>query len=561
MQQSQALSILKTGANVFLTGEPGSGKTHTINEYIAYLREREIEHAITASTGVAATHIGGRTIHSWSGIGIASRLDSYAIDKIVSSEYVVKRVSPAKVLIIDEVSMLASETLSMVDLILRGIKRNSQPFGGLQVILVGDFFQLPPITRKEVESDKSSTFQNIPQLATRINSLTQSSRRVQYSDRKVLDKQTEIWQAKQSIFAYNCPAWNKLNPLVCYLTEQYRQNDEEFLNILNAIRANSFADKHRQSISKRKIKYEKAPADVPKLFSHNLDVDRVNDEMLARLAGQPKTFFMSARGSKLLIESLKKGCLSPEKLLLKKGAVVMFTKNNLQLGFVNGTLGIVEGFNFLNGNPIIRTRRGQKIEVEPLEWSIQDNDKILATIKQMPLRLAWAITVHKSQGMSMDEAVIDLSRVFEYGQGYVALSRVRKLSGIHLLGYNERAFQVHPEILEKDKEFHDASDAVAQVFSKLPAEELKKMLNNFVIACGGKIKLKKLKKGIGFDEIRRTYPNAYRPWEPEQDKILKKLFLEGVAVSVIAKTLGRKKGAITSRLVLTGLLEDKESGG
>ena len=527
MQQSQALSILKTGANVFLTGEPGSGKTHTINEYIAYLREREIEHAITASTGVAATHIGGRTIHSWSGIGIASRLDSYAIDRIVSNEYVVKRVSPAKVLIIDEVSMLASETLSMVDLILRGIKRNSQPFGGLQVILVGDFFQLPPITRKEVESDK----------------------------------QTEIWQAKQSIFAYNCPAWNKLNPLVCYLTEQYRQNDEEFLNILNAIRANSFADKHRQSISKRKIKYEKAPADVPKLFSHNLDVDRVNDEMLARLAGQPKTFFMSARGSKLLIESLKKGCLSPEKLLLKKGAVVMFTKNNLQLGFVNGTLGIVEGFNFLNGNPIIRARRGQKIEVEPLEWSIQDNDKILATIKQMPLRLAWAITVHKSQGMSMDEAVIDLSRVFEYGQGYVALSRVRKLSGIHLLGYNERAFQVHPEILEKDKEFHDASDAVAQVFSKLPDEELKKMLNNFVIACGGKIKLKKLKKGIGFDEIRRTYPNAYRPWEPEQDKILKKLFLEGVAVSVIAKTLGRKKGAITSRLVLTGLLEDKESGG
>ena len=543
MQQSQALSILKTGANVFLTGEPGSGKTHTINEYIAYLREREIEHAITASTGVAATHIGGRTIHSWSGIGIASRLDSYAIDRIVSNEYVVKRVSPAKVLIIDEVSMLASETLSMVDLILRGIKRNSQPFGGLQVILVGDFFQLPPITRKEVESDK----------------------------------QTEIWQAKQSIFAYNCPAWNKLNPLVCYLTEQYRQNDEEFLNILNAIRANSFADKHRQSISKRKIKYEKAPADVPKLFSHNLDVDRVNDEMLARLAGQPKTFFMSARGSKLLIESLKKGCLSPEKLLLKKGAVVMFTKNNLQLGFVNGTLGIVEGFNFLNGNPIIRTRRGQKIEVEPLEWSIQDNDKILATIKQMPLRLAWAITVHKSQGMSMDEAVIDLSRVFEYGQGYVALSRVRKLSGIHLLGYNERAFQVHPEILEKDKEFHGASDAVAQVFSKLPAEELKKMLNNFVIACGGKpscdvnrycpdenrggkIKLKKLKKGIGFDEIRRTYPNAYRPWEPEQDKILKKLFLEGVAVSVIAKTLGRKKGAITSRLVLAGLLEDKEIG-
>ena len=332
MQQSQVLSILKTGANVFLTGEPGSGKTHTINEYIAYLRECGIEHAITASTGIAATHIGGRTIHSWSGIGIASRLDSYAIDKIVSNEHTVKRVSPAKVLIIDEVSMLSSETLSMVDAVLRGIKRNPHPFGGLQVILVGDFFQLPPIMRKEIESDK----------------------------------QADMFTENKSIFAYNSSVWNKLNPLVCYLTEQYRQDDEEFLNILNAIRSNSFEDKHLQSINKRKIEYAKAPPDVPKLFSHNLDVDRVNDEMLARLPGRPKTFFMSAHGSKLLIESLKKGCLSPEKLLLKKGAVVMFTKNSLQQGFVNGTLGVVEDFNFLNDNPIIRTRSGQKIEAEPL---------------------------------------------------------------------------------------------------------------------------------------------------------------------------------------------------
>ena len=553
MQQSQVLSILKTGANVFLTGEPGSGKTHTINEYIAYLRERGIEHAITASTGIAATHIGGRTIHSWSGIGIASRLDSYAIDKIVSNEHTVKRVSPAKVLIIDEVSMLSSETLSMVDAVLRGIKRNPHPFGGLQIILVGDFFQLPPIMRKEIESDK----------------------------------QADMFTENKSIFAYNSSVWNKLNPLVCYLTEQYRQDDEEFLNILNAIRANSFEDKHLQSINKRKIEYAKAPADVPKLFSHNLDVDRVNDEMLGRLPGRPKTFFMSAHGSKLLIESLKKGCLSPEKLLLKKGAVVMFTKNSLQQGFVNGTLGVVEDFNFLNDNPIIRTRSGQKIEAEPLEWAIKDNDQTLATIKQMPLRLAWAITVHKSQGMSMDEAVIDLGRVFEYGQGYVALSRVRRLSGVHLLGYNSRSFQVHPEILEKDKDFRGASDAIAQTFSELPAEELEKMLNNFVIACGGKLSCdvnryhpaeqregkvyKNKEKEISlrqegkrtqskFDEIRKKYPNAYRPWEPEQDAILEKLFLEGVPVSDIAKTLGRKKGAITSRLVLAGLLEDGDNG-
>src|SRR3989337_1132722 len=145
MTQEQALTILKTGTNVFLTGEPGSGKTHTINQYVAYLRERDIEPAITASTGIAATHIGGMTIHSWSGMGIKTKLDKYDLDKIASTEYIAKRVLRAKVLIIDEGSMLLSETLSMIDAVCREIKRSPDPFGGLQIILVGDFFQLPPI--------------------------------------------------------------------------------------------------------------------------------------------------------------------------------------------------------------------------------------------------------------------------------------------------------------------------------------------------------------------------------------------------------------------------------
>src|SRR3989338_10848077 len=146
MTQNQALSILKTGANVFLTGEPGSGKTHTVNEYVAYLRQHNIEPAITASTGIAATHISGITIHSWSGIGIKRKLDKYDLDKISSSSYVGKRVRRAKVLIIDEVSMLSAETLSMIDAVCREVKQNPEPFGGLQMILVCDFFQLPPIT-------------------------------------------------------------------------------------------------------------------------------------------------------------------------------------------------------------------------------------------------------------------------------------------------------------------------------------------------------------------------------------------------------------------------------
>ena len=149
MTQAQALDILKTGANVFLTGEPGAGKTHTINEYVRYLRARKVEVAITASTGIAATHIGGMTIHSWSGVGIKRSLSKYEIDTIASRDYIYKRVKKARVLIIDEVSMLSANMLTMVEAICRAIKQEKSAFGGLQVILVGDFFQLPPVTRQD----------------------------------------------------------------------------------------------------------------------------------------------------------------------------------------------------------------------------------------------------------------------------------------------------------------------------------------------------------------------------------------------------------------------------
>src|SRR3989344_2151616 len=136
MTQDEALSILKTGANVFLTGEPGAGKTFTINKFVSYLRERDIEPAITASTGIAATHIGGMTIHSWSGIGIKESLNDYDLDRIASNEYIHKRVLKTRVLIIDEISMLRSETLSMLDAIYREIKQNEEPFGGMQIFFL-----------------------------------------------------------------------------------------------------------------------------------------------------------------------------------------------------------------------------------------------------------------------------------------------------------------------------------------------------------------------------------------------------------------------------------------
>ena len=445
--QGDALTILKTGANVFLTGEPGSGKTHTINEYIRWLHACGIEPSVTAATGIAATHVAGMTLHSWGGIGIAEHLSPADIDRIAGKEHVARRIQKAKVLIIEEVSMLSATTFEMADAVCKEVRRSELPFGGLQVVLVGDFFQLPPIQKA----------------------------------------------GREFAFAYESRIWKELNPLICYLVEQYRQDDLEFLEVLSAIRRNDVEELHYERLTARRVLLEAVPGGIPKLFSHNADVDRINAEELAKLPGKVKKFLMTTRGKDSLVEGLKRGCLSPEVLELKEGAVVMFTNNSpskysgpsgSQGRFVNGTLGSVEGFDAA-GMPIVKTRAGERVTAEAMEWKVEEEGKVKASIAQVPLRLAYAMTVHKSQGMSMDAAVIDLSRAFEYGQGYVALSRVRRLSGLFLLGLNDRALMVHPEILEKDQEFRAAAAAAAATFTGLPEEDVEQMQRKFVKALGG----------------------------------------------------------------------------
>lgn len=437
MTQGEALTILKTGAHVFLTGEPGSGKTHTINEFVAWLRASGIEPSITAATGIAATHVGGMTMHSWSGIGISESLSRADIDRIAGKEHVAKRIAKAKVLIIEEISMLSAKTFEMADAICREVRRVDRPFGGLTVILVGDFFQLPPIA-----------------------------------------------QGREVQFAFESPIWRELNLITCYLTEQYRQDDSEFLDMLSAIRRGEVETPHHESLMTRNVEMSLLPPDAPKLFSHNADVDRINAGELAKIKGVTKKFHMSSRGKDSLVEGLKRGCLSPETLELKEGAAVMFTKNSPQGKFVNGTLGVVTGWG-ASGYPIVKTKDRRSVTTEPMEWQVEEQGKVKASIAQIPLRLAYAMTVHKSQGMSMDAAIMDLGRAFEYGQGYVALSRVRRLSGVYLTGLNQRALEVHPEILEKDRDFRAASEAAHEAFAKMPPAELVEMQKKFVKAMGG----------------------------------------------------------------------------
>lgn len=453
MTQDEALKILKTGANVFLTGEPGSGKTHTVNTYVAYLNSCGIEPAITASTGIAATHIGGMTIHSWCGIGVRQKLTPYDLDAISGNKKVMARVGNARILIIDEVSMLSAQTLAMADAVCREVRRDHNPFGGLQVVLVGDFFQLPPVLSRELGNNQAE--------------LTLS----EHSD--------------AAGFAFTSSVWQKTAPLVCYLSEQHRQEDPVFLEFLGAVRKGTIAERHKALLRTR---YRKTAQDgITQLYSHNANVDHINTAELSKLPGQPKVFVMTGSGPDPLVLSLKRGCLSPEVLSLKLGARVMFTKNDVAGRFMNGTTGTVTEFSKDTGTPIIMTGLGRMILAEPVEWHIQDGGRILARIVQVPLRLAWAITVHKSQGMSLDSAHMDLGSAFEYGQGYVAISRVRTLQGLSLSGLNARALEVHPKVFAEDKHFRASSDAAREKFEAMEEEQLRELHSNFIRAIGGKL--------------------------------------------------------------------------
>jgi len=406
MKQEKALKILNSKKNVFLTGCAGTGKTHVLNSFIL---ETKRNIGITASTGIAATHINGTTIHSWAGIGLFDEMNKGQIKKLLRKKYIVSRIRKVETLIIDEISMLDAKRFDLIDKVLREIKDPFLPFGGVQIVVCGDFFQLPPINN---------------------------------------------WN---SDFAYNAEAWENAKFTVCYLEKQYRQNkDKDFMQILNKIRENNAGKSVLNKLKTRENKEVSGSKEITKLYSLNIDIDEINNEKLSLINEPEKAYKMTFTGNQFVTDSLKRSCLAPEYLRLKIGAIVMFVKNNYEKGYYNGSMGEVINFN-RDGNPVVKLKSGRIINVEEVEWNIDDNGTFVAKITQIPLRLAWAITIHKSQGMSLDAAEIDLSKTFEHGMGYVALSRVKTLSGIKLIGINEKALQVNPEILEKDKEFKKLS--------------------------------------------------------------------------------------------------------
>ena len=427
MLQSTALGILKSGHNVFLTGSAGAGKSYTLRKYIEYLVENKVKSecvAITASTGIAATHIGGCTIHSWSCIGIKDDIsDKALVDLLTYRKNKIEAIVSAKVLIIEEISMLHRKQLNLVDRVMQFARNSVLPFGGLQVVVLGDFFQLPPVvknTNNELDRDR---------------------------------------------FCFMSESWVSAKFKVCYLTEQYRNGSGELNNILNAIRSCSIEDSHFETLNSYKPRDN--GREILHLHTHNANIDVFNLNKLRGLIGDVYPFASERYGNEKVLKYLQDSMLAPQNLELKIGAKVMFVKNNPDKGYANGTQGVVmkfikdEVYEFL---PVVKTLDGDEIIVEHEEWTFEENGKVLASVKQLPLRLAWAITIHKSQGMTLDEAIIDLGNTFELAQGYVALSRLRNIEGLHLQNIKWDALKLNPLAIKADKRFQELSQISEKEF-------------------------------------------------------------------------------------------------
>lgn len=415
--QPEVLARLLKRENIFISGLAGSGKTTVINRFTELIDaeyEGTFNVAVTASTGIAATLIGGTTIHSWAGLGIST--DPFNSKEI--SPHMWGRAANLRnvdVLIIDEVSMLPAYLFTKLDAALKHFRRNKEPFGGVQIVLIGDFLQLPPVQKGR---DKDIDYRYIIE--------------------------TEAW--KDAAINY------------CFLDKSYRATDDRLKKMLTEIATGRVSQHTRDIIEERKQGAQKANAVYTTLFTTNANVEKYNQETLKKNPSPSKFYPVeTSLGSKKDIETTIKKYSVPEHLELKVGATVILTKNiPTSRGLIaNGSLGVIESFT--HGNiPVVRFNKGGTHLIPKAPYSLTERQEIpatatskksfyeaiVATVHQIPLKLGYAITVHKSQGQTFDGVTLDLSKCFQAGLGYVALSRVRTVDDLVITGFSEQAFDV-----------------------------------------------------------------------------------------------------------------------
>ena len=407
-KQKEAYTSMLKRENIMLTGMAGSGKSMLIKLFYKENRfSRNI--AITSTTGVSALLIGGTTLHSYLGIGLGKDEVDALYMKILNNSKLTKKWRDLDVLIIDEISMMSPDLFDKLEHLARLLRKNKAPFGGIQLILVGDFLQLPCVSSDE--------------------------------------------------FCFQSKTWDKCVDKVIYLSEIFRQDDSNFQKCLNEIRVGELSEQTIEVLQSRvgfELKNEFGIIPT-KIYSLNRNVDKENEKELNKLFEKdPELEFfeyelefniLDKKRYKVLQEKISKICIAPQTLQLCIGAQVMLLYNiDLECGLANGSRGVV--IRFQNDLPVVKFLNGVERLVDFQDWKLEEQGETLMVVTQIPLKVAYACSVHKTQGITLDYAIIDLNDVFEYGQAYVALSRVKTLKGLSLKNFIPEKIFAHPTALK-----------------------------------------------------------------------------------------------------------------
>lgn len=420
--QVYALKALKSNRNVFITGGAGTGKSHVLRQHVQNLSSQSFP--ILASTGAAAVLVGGRTFHSFFGLGIMEGGPLPTLDRAKRDKRLLKRLKKTVGVIIDEISMISGDALGVAERICRFARDSEAPWGGLQVVAVGDFAQLPPVSA-----------------------------------------------GRDYDWSFLSPTWGLTDFLSVQLRTNLRCGDDLYCKWLECVRLGALPDDFRSFLNSKVVSDEEVPVEITRLFSRRDQTQRYN---LMRLHENPRelmTFASEYFGSDSAVERLKKTSVLPDELHLKLGAKVMILQNDPRQRWVNGSLGKVADAS--DSVLMIELETGRMVELEKSSFHLLDPEgATLASVTNFPVQLAYAMTIHKSQGATMNALRVDLRRLWDPGQAYVALSRLRSADGLYLDGWDENSFHVSPQVRafyaqmaelhalgeEEDVEAHEAQE-------------------------------------------------------------------------------------------------------
>lgn len=396
-EQANALELLRSGENVFLTGGAGSGKSFLIRQFMKELDSKEMP--ILASTGAAAVLLGGRTFHSFFGLGIMEGGPDATYQRASKETRLMSRLRKVEGVIIDEISMIPGQALMIAEALAQRARESKLPWGGMRIISVGDFAQLPPVT-----------------------------------------------QSGQRDWCFINAVWKQSGFQTSMLSHNQRVSDNLFLDVLSDVRHGLSSERVRDFLNEHIQEHDE---DHPgtRLFGRKIYAEKFNEKKLTELDEEEVTIDSIYFGSEKHVELLMKTAPVPVKLILKLGCRVMFLQNDPQKRWVNGTRGVITDIE--TDKITVKKDNGREVQVDKASFALQDAEgNIMASVIQFPLTLAYATTIHKSQGATLDDLWCDLSSLWEPGHAYVALSRLRSSEGLHLIGWSPRSIIVDPKVLD-----------------------------------------------------------------------------------------------------------------